>query len=131
MGAMQDWTLAYAPLFGRILVGGFFLWNGIQAVLNLDATVGLFIQSGLPQPAGLAVLAAALEVVGGIALVVGFKTRLSAILLAIYLVLISTLLIKTLDSVQTQTLLEHMAIIGGLLYICAYGSGRYSGERWT
>lgn len=127
---MNDWTRAYAPLLGRILVGGFFLWNGIQAVLNLDATIGTFIQTGLPQPTTLALLAAVLEVLGGIALVLGFKTRLSAILLAIYLVLVSGLLMATGSSspAQTQTFLGHMAIVGGLLYICAYGSGKYAVE---
>ncbi len=119
----------YAPLVGRILVGGFFLWNGIQAVLGLDSTISVFIQNGLPQPTALALLAAGLEVLGGVALVVGFKTRLSAVLLAVYLILISTLVGGASGPVQTQTFLEHMAIIGGLLYICAYGSGGYSLEK--
>ena len=126
---MQDWIRAYAPLIGRILVGGFFLWNGIQQLLDLDTTVSVFTQAGLPQPNYLALGATALEIVSAIALVVGFKTRLSAVVLVLYLLLMSVFLITASSPPQTQTFLENMAIVGGLLYICAYGSGIYSLER--
>lgn len=126
---MQDWPRAYAPLIGRILVGGFFLWNGIQQILNLDTMVDIFTQTGLPQPTYLVLGAAALEIVAAMMLVVGFKTRLSAAVLVLYTLAASVLLIYIPGPGNTQIFLGNMAIVGGLLYICAYGSGAWSTER--
>ena len=127
--SMQDWTRAYAPLIGRILVGGFFLWNGIQQILNFDAMVGIFIQTGLPQPTYLALGAATLEILVAMALIVGFKTRFSAAVLVLYTLVASVMLIYIPGPGNTQIFLANMAVIGGLLYICAYGAGVWSTDK--
>ena len=124
---MNHWSETYAPLIGRIFIGGFFLWNGIQEVLSLDATVKIFIHApAYLSPSSWAVLAIAIEVLGGMALIVGIQTRLAAALLAIYVLVTSVVLIGVSSSVHTQLFLQDMAIIGGLLYVSAFGSGRWS-----
>lgn len=107
-------------------MGGFFLWNGIQGVLNFLATTDIFITLGFPQPVAFAAAACAVEVLGGIALVVGYKTRLSAGFLILYSTLVSCITFDISSAVQTQLFLANTAIVGGLLYICAYGAGRFS-----
>jgi len=110
----------YAPLVGRILVGGFFLWSGIQEVLNLPFAVSMLALQGLPQPALLAVLAAAIMIGGGLALVTDFKTRIFALLLVGYLLVSSLTLFGDLTPSHLQLFLHSMAIVGGLLYMAAF-----------
>jgi len=69
----------------RIVAGIVFVAHGYQkfVVMGLEGTTGFFAQSGVPMPGITAALVATLEVVGGIALVLGLMTRLVAALLAV------------------------------------------------
>jgi putative oxidoreductase len=106
-----------APLVGRILVGGFFLWSGIEATLNFPTEVFKF--GGLGEPISLAITSIfiSIQVLGGSALVVGFKTRPVALLLAIYATLTAFLYIAFSHAPQQEIFLQSLAIVGGLLYI--------------
>ena len=88
---MNPWTTFYAPLLGRILLGGFFVWTGVQKALNFPDLVAFFTQLQYPVPLAVALVVMTLEVVGGIALVADVKTRLIAALLALYTALASDL----------------------------------------
>lgn len=123
---MNQWTNLYAPLLGRILLGGFFLWSGIQKTLNFPAFIDFFTRPGYPYPLFLALTVIVVEILFGIALIVDIKTRLSAIVLAIYMVTISLLFSKIATTVDVQIFLQNMAIVGGLLTISGYGT-----SRWT
>jgi uncharacterized membrane protein YphA (DoxX/SURF4 family) len=114
----------YAPLVGRIFVGGFFLWSGIQEVLNLPFAVSMLALAGAPQPTLLAVSAAAVMIGGGIALVVDFKTRIFALLLIAYLLVSSLSLFTDLTPSHLQLFLQSLAIIGGLLYMASFNPRR-------
>lgn len=118
----------YAPLFGRILLGGFFLWNGIQEILSFPTTVEIFSRGGFMYPTALATIAAAVEVFGGIAVVTGVRIRLAATVLALYLLSTSIIFVTAQSQAHTQLLLENFAVIGGLLYVITYGSGRWSSD---
>jgi len=116
-------------LVGRILMGGFFLWNGIEATLNFPNTVVTFSTLSLPSPLWFAVFAIAIEVLCGVGLIVGFWSRVAALVLVVFV--IAAALVQTgLSTGVTETLfLQDMAIIGGLLYISAYGAGAWS-PQW-
>jgi putative oxidoreductase len=107
-------------------MGGFFLWNGIIATLNFPNTVATFATIGSPSPAALAIVTVAVEVLCGIALVVGVGSRIASLVLVVFV--IATAFIQTgIQSEVTQALfLQNMAIVGGLLYVSAYGSGAWS-----
>ncbi len=125
---MHNYGDIFAPLIGRILVGGFFIWNGIETALNFPAAVGSIITTGAPMPVALAVASIAIEVLCGIALVVGFKTSPAALLLALYVIVVA-FFYTGFSSGSAQTLfLQDMAIVGGLLYISAYGSGSWASD---
>jgi putative oxidoreductase len=107
-----------APLIGRILIGGFFIWNSLQEVINFPATTDIFIHMGLPNPTWWAGAAVALEALGGIALITNTKSRLAALVLALYIAASSATLVST-GSLQTQLFIENLAIMGGLLVLSA------------
>ncbi len=124
---MDRWTKLYSPLIGRIFLGGFFLWNGIEEILNFSGTQNIFLAiNNLPYPTIFAILATAIEVLGGIMLIVGLKTRISATVLILYILVTSTLFFSSSTSLTTQLFLENMAVVGGLLYVTAYGAGSWS-----
>lgn len=126
---MHPWVKNYTPLFGRILIGGFFVWNGVQNTLHLSSTIEIFALNGAPGAVWFAVLAASIQVLGGIGVVVGFRPRLCAALLAVYVMLVSIFFFDANTAAGTHLFLQRMAIVGGLLYVVAYGSGKWSTDR--
>lgn len=126
---MHQWIENYAPLFGRILIGGFFVWNGVQGILHLPSTVDVFVLLGPTASLWLGILAAAVQVLGGIGLVVGFRPRLCAAILAVYVILVAAFLFDTNSAAGTHLFLQRMAIVGGLFYIVAHGSGKWSTDQ--
>ena len=107
-------------------MGGFFIWNGILIALNFTGTVGSIISAGAPVPVTLAIIAVAVEVLCGVGLVVGFKTSAAALLLAIYLVIVAFFYTGFQTGAAQTLFLQDMAIVGGLLYISAYGAGSWA-----
>jgi len=126
---MPHWIQNYTPLFGRILIGGFFIWNGVQSILHLPSTIEIFSSAGTTYGVWLAIVAAFVQVVCGIGLVAGFRTRLSAAALAVYVICASVFLFDTNATAGIHLFLQRMAIVGGLLYIVAYGSGKWSTDQ--
>jgi len=119
MARMFDY---YALLAGRILIGGFFLWNGILYALNLTQTAKVFAGmhiSGV-DPVWLAIAVSALMVIGGIAIIVDWKMRYFSLALAIYFIVATLVFHSALqDQSTTNYFLKNMALIGALLYLSA------------
>ncbi|HEY5383251.1 MAG TPA: DoxX family protein [Candidatus Paceibacterota bacterium] len=123
---MRNYGDIFAPLIGRILVGGFFIWNGIEATLNFAGTAETITNLGAPIPLTLAIIAIAIEVLGGMALVVGFKASPVALVLALYVIVVAFFYTGFGTSSAQALFLQDMAIVGGLLYISAYGAGSWA-----
>ncbi len=123
---MDNWSDIFAPLIGRILMGGFFLWNGIEATLNFPNTTAAFATLGSPSPVALALIAIAVEVMCGIFLIVGLWSRVAALALVVFVVGTAFLQSGAQSPIQQALFLQDMAIIGGLLYVSAYGAGAWS-----
>jgi putative oxidoreductase len=116
---MKPWSDLFAPVIGRILIGGFFLWNGIQESLNFPSTALSIQTHGLPLPTLVACLLITIEVLGGIALVISFKTRTVALVLAIFTIGVAFIYLNFTNQLDLQLFLQNMAIVGGLLYMSA------------
>src|ERR1041385_41822 len=111
----------YALLLGRILIGGFFLWDGILKTLNISATAKGFsaLHAGI-DPLWVAIAVVAVEVVGGIGIIVAWNIRYSALALALYFILATLLFQPALqDPSAANYFLKNMSLIGALLYISA------------
>ena len=118
----------YLPLFGRILLASIFLMSGFNKIMNPEATQQYMIAMGMTWATTFFYLGAiALEVGGGLSLLLGFWTRLGAWALVLFMIP-TTLIFHTNfgDPNQMIHFLKNLAMTGGLLYIAAYGPGPIS-----
>ena len=81
---MNDKYSAYVSLAGRILLALMFIPAGFGKLTNIGGTAGYIASGGLPFPSVLAVLVGALELFGGLALVIGFKVRWVGLAMALF-----------------------------------------------
>jgi putative oxidoreductase len=123
------------PLAGRVLIAALFLVAGTRKILVWSTQVAYFAKLGFPAPEVMTALAIAIELGCAILLIVGWKTRSAAHLLAFF-VLIATLMAHRFwefDAAQQANQLNHFlknfAIIGGLLFVAAWGPGRASVDK--
>jgi putative oxidoreductase len=123
------------PLGGRLLIAALFLVAGTRKILFWSTQVAYFIKLGFPAPEVMTAIAVAIELGCAILLAVGWKTREVAKLLAFF-VLIATLMAHRFwefDPAQQANQLNHFlknfAIIGGLLFVAAFGPGRHSVDK--
>jgi putative oxidoreductase len=135
---MNDSSNSMLPLVGRILVSTVFLFSGLGKVMAFSLMTGLAAGKHMPLPALMIGGAAAVELLGGLAILTGFQARLASWILFVYLIP-TTLLFHNfwalggMDRVDAQAhFLKNVAIMGGLLFLAAFGSGAYSiGSRST
>lgn len=114
-----------AAFVGRILLALLFIVSGINKLFDLHTTEALVASAGLP--AGLALATGLFEVVGGLALVLGFMTRLFAILFAAFsLITIVYFHLDFADPMQATMALKNVAIAGGMLCLFAHSQMRWS-----
>jgi len=113
-----------APL-GRVLISLIFIVSGIGKIANYGGTQGYMEAMGVPGMLLPAVIA--LELIGGIAIILGWKARLAAFLLAGFS-LVSAVLFHAdfSDQMQTIMFMKNLALAGGFLFIVAHGAGAWS-----
>jgi putative oxidoreductase len=125
-------------LLGRILIGGIFVQSGFQKLMGLDAFAAGLARNGIPGAIAqvLAPIGAAVEFVGGLAIVFGLMTRYAAVLMILF-VIVATLISHrfwvlqgTERRTQSVQFAKNAAIIGGFLFAFATGAGRVSLDRW-
>jgi len=122
-------------LIGRILIAALFIPAGFGKITGFAGTVGYISSVGLPLPQLGAAIAIVVELGLGILLLVGFKTRLSALLIAIFTLVAGVLFhnywAMEADKAFINQLMffKNLAIAGGLLAFTAFGPGRFSIDK--
>ena len=113
-----------APV-GRILLALMFVLAGINKISGYAGMQGYMESMGVP--GALLPLVIALEVLGGLALILGWHTRLTAFLLAGFTI-VATLVFHSNLGDQTQILffMKNLSVAGGLLLVVSHGAGPYS-----
>ena len=116
-----------ALLIGRIFIGALFVMAAYAKFKGLAGTTGYLTKLGVPAPSIMAPIVATFELLTGVLVIVGFKTRLAALALAIFVV-IAALLAHTnfADQNQLNHFLKNFAIAGGCLALFVSGGGIYS-----
>src|ERR1700740_3451850 len=119
-------------LAGRILIAVIFLISGFFKVGGYAQIVAYATAVHLPVPGVAIAAAAAVELAGGLAILVGFKTRFAAWLLFLYLIPV-TYVFHNFWAVQGQeqqmqmvNFLKNVAIMGAMLVLSVNGAGAYS-----
>ena len=120
---------------GRALLSAVFLVAGVRKILIWGPQVAYFTKLGFPAPEFFTVLAIVIELGAGLALLVGWKTRWAAWLLALF-VLIAIFMAHRFwefDAAQQANQMNHflknLAIIGGLMFVAAFGPGPASVDK--
>jgi putative oxidoreductase len=127
-------------LISRILLSAVFIVYGYIKFVNVDSILGNpgtkkfmeLVAGGAAPPTWLGYLIAAIELLGGIAILLGIKTRWVAWGLAIYVVIATGLAHEfwTMEGAargaNQGNFYKNLAIIGGYLLLAIHGGGGYS-----
>jgi putative oxidoreductase len=117
--------ITIAALAGRLLLAVLFLPTGLGKIGSYAATAGYMQSAGVPSALLPAVIA--LEILGAIALILGWQTRIAAFLLAGFTLLAGIVFHNNFaDPIQWVMFLKNLAIAGGLLLLVANGAGPLS-----
>jgi putative oxidoreductase len=118
---------AYLAPFGRLLLIAVFLLSGLSKIGNPSGTIAYIGSTGAPLPVVGYALSVAIEVGVSLLLLLGYKTRAAATILALFCVATALLFHSNLaDQNQMIHFMKNMAIAGGLLQLVAFGAGAIS-----
>ena len=118
----------FFELGGRILLASLFLLSGLTKLSGYGATAGYMAAMGV-SPA-LLPLVIATELLGSLAIIVGWHTRLAAFLLAGFTLIAGGIFHNNFgDQIQTIMFLKDIAIAGAFLMLVANGAGPLSVDR--
>ena len=119
---------------GRALVSPLFIISGFMKFMNVAGILGstgtknfmALIGGGAP-PTWLGYLIAATELIGGLMILAGFKTKCAAIALLLFTIVATVLGHQFwIDPSQQTQALKNLVIMGALLMLIANGAGAYS-----
>jgi putative oxidoreductase len=121
---------AYSPLIalsGRILLAAIFLISGLDKLGHAQGTIAYIQSAGLPAPQLAYVAALVIELGGSLLLILGYRSRASAAVLAAF-TLITAFGFHAQFGDQNQMIhfLKNIAITGGLLQVLAFGAGAWA-----
>jgi putative oxidoreductase len=119
-------------LLARLLMVALFLPAGLGKIAGFEGTVGYIASVGLPLASVGAVLAILVEVLAPLALLVGWRTRWAALVLAIFTLIASVLfhnfwaMPAEQQFMQQLMFMKNIAVVGGLFALAAFGAGAWS-----
>lgn len=114
-------------LVARILLATIFVLAGASKLGDPAGTIGYIASTGMPVPEVGYLGAVAVELAGGILLIVGYQTRLVAAVLAAFSLVTAFLFhFELADQGQFINFFKNLAMAGGLLQILVSGPGRFA-----
>ncbi|MGV3582605.1 MAG: DoxX family protein [Methylophilus sp.] len=115
-------------LAGRVMMSIIFILAGVGKVMDPAGTAGYMDTMGVPS--ALLWPTAALEILGGVAIAIGFKTRYAAFALAGFSIAAAVLFHRNLaDQMQMILFLKNIAMAGGLLLLATSGKTAFSVDK--
>ena len=119
-------------LAGRILIALFFVLPGLQKLTGFSGTVAYAASAGMPLPQVGVAIGMLIEIFGGLAMLLGYRTRWAALALAVF-TLAATFVFHAFWSVPADVAMvqqlmfwKNIAVTGGQLGFAAHGAGGWS-----
>jgi putative oxidoreductase len=128
-------TIPWAPLAGRLLLATIFILSGLTKFTDWNGTAAYMSAHGLRLIPILLPLAAIVEIAGGLAILLGFRSRIAALVLFLYLIAATLVFHNFWGETgaeyvnQMHHFLKNLAIMGGLAMIFGLGPGFPSLDR--
>jgi putative oxidoreductase len=125
----------YTALLGRVFLASIFLVSAYGKLGNWAATVQSMSLKGMPAAQVFLVGAVALEILGGLFVLFGYRARLGAVGLIIFLIPTTLIFHNFWSSPEAQMMvqrthfLKNLGIIGGLFMVSAFGPGGLSLDK--
>ncbi|MDT6940909.1 DoxX family protein [Brucella pseudogrignonensis] len=127
MSSITPQSNGLATLVARVFLSILFILAGFSKLTAISGTAGYFAGLGLPVPTVTAVIVGLVEFVGGLAILVGFQTRIAAAIVA--LLTIGATLVAHMNFAEGMNALmaqKNLAIAGGLILLALQGAGSIS-----
>jgi putative oxidoreductase len=118
-----------SELLGRILIASLFVIASLGKIGHYAATLGYMASKGVP--GALLPIVIAFELLGALAIILGYRTRLVAAALAGFSIVAGFVFHGGADQIQQVLLLKNIAIAGGFLLLVARGAGDWSLDART
>ncbi len=125
----------YGPLVGRIFLGLIFIVAGVGKLTGFEGTVGYMQAYNVPMAQILAVATVIIELGGGVMLIIGWNARIAAAVLFLFVLIVSPIfhgfwaVPAEQQQLQMIMFLKNLGIMGGMLYVMAYGPGPMAAEK--
>jgi putative oxidoreductase len=118
---------AYLPALGRLLMCSLFIWDGVLQLRNPAGTVDYFASLDVPMPNIAVWVSIPIHILGGLAILVGYKTRwAAAVLLVLCLGTAFGVHLPAGDTENMVNFYKNLVMAGGFLYVIAFGAGAIS-----
>jgi putative oxidoreductase len=132
---MNEAITKFGPLVGRCMIALIFLLSGIGKITGYAGSAGYMASKGLPMIDVLLVASIVIEIGGAAMLIVGWKARLGALALFLWMIPV-TLVFHNFWAVppeqyqlQQIMFMKNLAIMGALLYVMSFSTGSFSLDR--
>ena len=133
---MKTFFTDFVTFMGRIALSLIFLLSGLSKIGDYSGNVAFMQAKGIPFAPFFLYAAVFIELLGSFSLITGYRARLGALLLAIYLIPTTYIfhylpafnagLLVTEQKIQMISLMKNISIFGGLLMVFGNGSGKWS-----
>ncbi|MEM9501601.1 MAG: DoxX family protein [Pseudomonadota bacterium] len=128
--AVPSATQDALALGARLLLAALFILAGVNKIGAAESTIGYIGSVGMPFPQVVFAATVALEIIGGLMLVIGLKTRSAALALGVFSIASAVVFHNDFaDQMEMTSFLKNLAIAGGMFAVAAFGPGRLSLDR--
>ena len=112
-------------VLGRIFLSTLFLIEGTNKIVNYEETIQYMENFGVP--GYLAIPAIILEILFPLLLIIGYQTKIAALVMMIFTIVVAIIFHTNFDDqMQFITFFKDIAIAGGFIIIFVNGAGKFS-----
>ena len=124
-------------LIGRLALGAIFVESGFGKLTNIAAFAATLASRGVPASTTWATIGACVEFFGGLAIVLGVKTRYASVLMLLFVIVATGIshrfweLAEAARRAQEVQFFKNLSIIGAFVLLFVSGGGRFGFDGWT